>query len=87
MAEIIKQNYVVMAQEEWSADPVPIIAAEWEGIANQFAIYWTESNHRTFGRISQAGVYDGRTGELITGYRNGEIIFKAKRLKKGLYPQ
>lgn len=73
---VIEINYIVMSKEEWSSEMIPLIAAEYRGIAEQFAIYWTESTHKTFNRTSQAGVYDAHTGELLTGYKNGEIIKK-----------
>ena len=88
MAEtVIKQNFVVMSKENRTAEIIPLIAAEFRGIAEQFAAYWTETHHNLLGCNGVAGVYDAHTGELLTGYKNGEIIFKAKRLKKGLYPQ
>lgn len=80
MAEtVIKSNYIVMSKEEWSAEMIPLITAEFRGIAEQFAAYWTETTSKTFDRNSQAGVYDGHTGELLTGYRNGEIIIRSRR--------
>lgn len=84
---IIEPQYVVMAAVEWSADMIPLAAMEMQGIANDFAIYWTEHNHRIFGRSFSAGVYEGKTGKLLIGYRDGEIIYKEKHEKTCLYPQ
>lgn len=74
MAEIIKQNYIVAASSEWTAEMVPLIAADFQGIAEQFAQYWTKETYRIFQKPCQAGVYDGKTGILLTGYRNGERV-------------
>ena len=79
---IIKTEYIVMSKEEWSADMVPLIAAEFRGVAEQFAAYWTDTHHRTFNRNCQAGVYDAHTGELLTGYKNGSIIIQTGRTGK-----
>lgn len=74
MAEIIAQNYIVAASSEWTAEMVPLIAADFQGIAEQFAQYWTRETYRIFRKPCQAGVYDGKTGQLLTGYKNGERI-------------
>lgn len=79
---VIKQNFVVMSKEEWTAEMVPLIAAEFRGIAEQFAAYWTETHHNLLGRNSIAGVYDGITGELLNGYRNGTEIIGIRRKRK-----
>lgn len=76
---VIKSNYIVMAKEEWCPDMTPLIAAEFRGIAEQFAAYWTETNHKIFRRTCQAGVYDGQTGQLLTGYKDGQIIINNQR--------
>lgn len=78
---IIEPRYIVMAAVEWSADLMPLAAMEIQGIADDFAIYWTENHHRIFHRTYSAGVYDAITGKLLTGYRNGEIIYKQKPRK------
>ena len=74
MAEIIKQNYIVAASSEWTAEMVPLAAMDSQGIAEQFARWWTEDTWRIFRKSCQAGVYNGQTGKLITGYKNGQKI-------------
>lgn len=73
MAEIVGK-YIVASGAEWTTDMIPLIAADFQGIAEQFAEYWTKENFRIFGKPSSAGVYDGRTGKLLTGYKNGQKI-------------
>lgn len=76
---MIEPRYIVMAVMEWSADMIPLAAMEMQGIADDFAIHWTKEHHEIFHKTCSAGVYDGITGKLLTGYRNGELIINNQR--------
>lgn len=73
MAEIVGK-YIVEVPAEWTSDMVPLIAADYQGIAEWFAKWWTWENFRIFKTASKAGVYDAKTGKLLVGYVNGERI-------------
>lgn len=74
MEKIIEGKYIVAARSEWTSEMIPLIASDFSGIAEQFAAYWTQENHQIFHRPTTAGVYDGKTGQLLIGYRDGERI-------------
>lgn len=74
MEKVIKQNYIVAASSEWTPEMIPLAAMDSQGIAEQFAEWWTKDTFRIFRKSCQAGVYDGQTGQLITGYKNGQKV-------------